>query len=388
MNVRTLAASALLALSPALAGAGQEAPSPPASGLVTVTLGAETERLWPFTADDFSGTPKDPVNLVFFGADPRAVRQALLALDGDRTAFGFPAGFPFDCLWSDAGGDEQAAWAASEGWAGGAIQLQCGAFGPFRIHLRLFRQGANTLGGAHFEFLISGTAEHEPLGWDYPRRLITADMARAGVLTNASEVPLTDLGGSYRTIRHQVFNVLIGIPDLVPLLVLVLGLPDEPQAAPVPIPADGRVSLLKVAAPFDPVQSHVGTQWDIEYDVMATTHPFCDVTGAYGVIAIQGEVHLALAVHTNPSGKYSRTFTAAGTLYVTPLDPRTLAPNGPTVEAIVSEDHRALLTDNSSQVHQVLLRDIFGDPAQSLFTKLDAGESDRFVKKVECGSNP
>lgn len=77
----------------------QVTPSP----LVTVNLGASSLEFWPFTGNDFSGTPQDPINLLFAGeSDPRALRAALLFLDGDRTAFGFPNVFPFNCTWIDA----------------------------------------------------------------------------------------------------------------------------------------------------------------------------------------------------------------------------------------------------------------------------------------------
>lgn len=68
------------------------APSP----LVTVDIGLDAVEFWPYTGADLSGTPKDPINLIFFGqADPRDIRAALLSLDGDRTAFGMPSAPPF-----------------------------------------------------------------------------------------------------------------------------------------------------------------------------------------------------------------------------------------------------------------------------------------------------
>ena len=80
-------------------------------------------------------------------------------------------------------GYEQAAYADPEGWVGGAVQLACVQPGaplgsPFRFHIRLFRSGEHTLGNAHFEFLIPGTAEHEVLSWDLAREFVTYDMGR------------------------------------------------------------------------------------------------------------------------------------------------------------------------------------------------------------------
>jgi len=71
-------------------GRDDHVPVPPA-GLVTVPFGGDELTWWPYTVMDFSGDPVDPGNLIFAGqADPLRIRAALLALNGDRTAFGFP----------------------------------------------------------------------------------------------------------------------------------------------------------------------------------------------------------------------------------------------------------------------------------------------------------
>ena len=95
MKKLMLTAVVLLAL-PGLATAWHEPPPP--TDLVSVP---EAGVFWPYTGRDYSGSPTDPINLVFLGdADPRLIRQALLALDGNRTAFGFPDAFPFNCTSS------------------------------------------------------------------------------------------------------------------------------------------------------------------------------------------------------------------------------------------------------------------------------------------------
>src|SRR5690348_11408637 len=77
--------------------ASTSAPAP--APLVTVPLPGRTLTLSPFTGFGF-GAESDPVNLIWIGrADPRALRADLLALDGDRTALGFPNVFPFNCTW-------------------------------------------------------------------------------------------------------------------------------------------------------------------------------------------------------------------------------------------------------------------------------------------------
>src|ERR1043166_2359479 len=76
--------------------------SPPAN-LTTVSFDGDQQTIWPFAGTDLSGSASDPINLIFRGhADVRSLRAALMALNGDRTAFGFPNAFPFNCTWSDA----------------------------------------------------------------------------------------------------------------------------------------------------------------------------------------------------------------------------------------------------------------------------------------------
>ena len=111
----------------------------PPAGLASFAAGNRTVECWPYTGTTLDGEPSDPVSLVLVGeADPVAIREALLTLDGDRTAFGFPPVYPFDQPWTDClGGSAQATWAADVGWTGGIIQMTVGAFEPLRIHLRL-----------------------------------------------------------------------------------------------------------------------------------------------------------------------------------------------------------------------------------------------------------
>src|SRR5688572_25000355 len=111
-----LAASVAVAL-PARAERCSDAPEAPGhekktvpapEALVVLDLAGGTEAVWPYTSADLTDTPKDPLNVVFTGAaDPRQVRAALLALDGDRTGFGMPDAFPFNCTWADAIGRQQ-----------------------------------------------------------------------------------------------------------------------------------------------------------------------------------------------------------------------------------------------------------------------------------------
>jgi hypothetical protein len=380
MRIVTSAAWALVALGlvvPALAG--NEAPPP--SDTVAVTLGGEPETIWPFTGNDFSGTPSDPINLVFTGtADPRTIRDVLLSLNGDRTAFGFPNAFPFNCTWSDAFGDEQAAWAEVEGWQGGAVQLQCGSFDPMRFHLRLFREAGFTLANAHLDLLIPGTTDHELLSWEVPEALVTVDLLRSGFLT-APPAPTEVITPTptYRTIRYQVFN---GLPVS---LRFALGLPLSNQTADVPVPNDGRATVLAVEHSYKPAQADLRVGFEVMFNQIIPK-PLCS-TGPLDLVWVKGPVHFELRTHTNPSGFYERTGTATAVLSVTPVDPAG-QPLGPTVPAEASEAHRGMITANTSEIRFVVLRLIDSDPAQSLLTSLAAGQSDRFSRTEVCGPQP
>src|SRR3954469_22871396 len=164
----------------------------PPSLLVPIALAGGSISIWPYTGVDFSGTPQDPINLVFTGkSDPRSIRSALMSLDGDRTAFGMPPVFPFNCTWSDAIGDLQTGYNATAAWVGSAVQLACGGYGPVRFHVRLFEAGATTLGNAHFEVLIPGTADHQVLSWELAEQLVKVDLIRSGLLDAADPLGST-----------------------------------------------------------------------------------------------------------------------------------------------------------------------------------------------------
>src|SRR6185503_3949693 len=83
---------------PSFAQVGEPAPSP----LVTVAGSSSTLAFWPYTTTALGGPASDPMNLAFPGADVRSIRAALMMLDGNRTAFGFPTAPPFNCTWKEA----------------------------------------------------------------------------------------------------------------------------------------------------------------------------------------------------------------------------------------------------------------------------------------------
>jgi hypothetical protein len=336
--------------------------------------------MWPFTGTDLAGTASDPVNLVFFGeADPRAIRQVLFGLDGDRSAFGFPAAFPFNCTWSDAIGRHQTAWAEPDRWQGSAIQLQCGSYDPLRFHLRLFREGRFTLGNVHFEALIPGTTDHEVLAWEFAEAFVKLDLVRSGALTEApGQTPLINPAPTYRTIRHQILN---GLP--VPLRA-VLGLPVTPQSAPVPIPTDGRASIFGLGRPFEPVKSDVRLEYDQPFG-QVIPKPFC-AAGPADFLKVEGALHFVHRVWTTAHGVYGARFTANGVLTVTPVDPTTGQPTGEAFSAVVEERHKSRVGGRATEARHLVLQTLLGPPAQSFLEDLAAGVVDRFERQMDCGA--
>jgi len=370
-------ATSLVAAGQASAWPGRDRPADPPD-VVSVQSGSDSVTLWPWTGQDFE-TPSDPVNLIFLGdADPRQIRQALLSVDGFRGSYGFPASPPFDCTWSDAIGAPETAWGEPDGWTGSAVGLQCGDYAGLRVHLRLFRQGPFTVGGAHFELLIPGTTTHEVLSWEFAEALVRLDLQRAGaLLVPPEQTDPINTAPTWRAIRPQVFN---SVPAS---LRAFLGLPVDPQSSPVPIPNDGRASLLRVVQTFEPQSSDVHQVFDHPFGQIVP-RPFC-ASGPGDLIRIDGALRFDYRVQTNPSGRYAVRFSATGTLQVTPIDPTTLQPSGPAVPAVVSETYRFELTDRREQVRMLRQQSILGDPAQLLTETLEAGHRDRYDLDLDCG---
>jgi hypothetical protein len=295
-------------LAPAVSPASQ-GPEPPA-GVQQVQAGGASLSLWPYTTPDLE-TPHDPVNLIFPNADPRAIRQELLKLDGSRPPF---AGLPgVDCTWTDAMGSEHAAYAEPEGWVGGAVQLACvlpGAplGGPFRFHVRLFRLGDHTIGGAHFELQIPGTAEHEVLSWDLARDLVAYDVARTGALTAAPSAVGLLPNGTFGVVRRPVY---LGLPPQAAGLLAFLGL-KLPQSGDVPIPTSGQAVVLPSSIALRPRQSKTTTTTQVTYSIVVSK-PFC-ASGPFDFVRLAGPLDFLLTVHTNPSGRYDRSYQLGGTL--------------------------------------------------------------------------
>ena len=381
-TVLTVAVACLASFAGVQTEAGQ-GPPPPAE-LQQVSVGGESITLWPYTTEDLE-SPSDPINLVFPNADPRAIRQALLKLDGNRPPFATVPGA--GCTWTDAMGNEQAAWAAPAGFVGGAVQLACVAPGaplgsPCRFHVRLFRSGRNTVGNAHYEFLIPGTAEHEALSWDLAREFAAYDVGRTGALTEAPSAVPTIAPGSYRTVRRPVYDALVaaGAGPLLAALGLV-----APPTGDVPIPTSGAARGLVATLAVGRECTRTTTATHVQYSIVVPK-PFC-ATGPSDFVKLEGPLDLSMTVETDRWG-YERGYLVAGTLSVTPMtptSPTSFVAVGEPVEGLVFERHAGRLDDRSGQVTETGAQVLLGEPPQSLRWSLAAGRSDRFVRQILCG---
>jgi hypothetical protein len=334
--------------------AGHPGGTLPPGPLTTVTFGTASATFWPFTGNDFSSQGQDPINLIFVGhADPRDIRAALLSLDGNRTALGFPAAGPFNCRWlDDVTGDMQTAYGEADGWTGSAIQLACGPYGPARFHLRLFRQGNWTLANVHFEIQVPGTTNHQVISWEVAEQFVIADLMRSGLLDLSAPMMPTDPinPAPFREIPDIIYN---GLP--VELRGLIGG-PLGNVSSPVPIGTDGRAMVLNLAGriPWTPgiwVQA-----FDITFD-QVIPKPFC-ASGPLDYLYAAGPVHMKQMVRLGRDGKYVSGFIAQGILNLTPVNPLTDPPSpiGGTYQAKVYETHESIFGDRYTAIYSYKLQ--------------------------------
>lgn len=325
-------------------------PTPPAD-LVDVSYGGETVTCWPYTGDDFTDNPYDPVNLIFVGeADPMAIRAALMSLDGDRTAYGFPDAFPFNMTWGDCIGNVQATYAEDGGWVGSVVQLSLGQYAPIRFHLRLFGTGAGwTMGGAHFELLIPGTADHQVLSWELAEQIVTVDMVRAGLLAAPPAHTGAITGNPYfREIPAAIYN---GIPEA---LKAAAGLPPGPSDTAVPIPNDGVATIFHLggSAPLQPGEFRQSFQ--LPFDQVIPM-PFCSA-GPLDFVKATGTLSLEKRVSVNNAGAYTYTSRVSGTLTAVPLDVTQdpPVPAGEPFQAVIGDAQNGFLTaDRARAMHDI-----------------------------------
>jgi hypothetical protein len=368
---------------PELAVNPPETPAP----LETITTQVGDLTLWPYTGTDVIGTRSDPINLVLVGeTDLRALRAALMFLDGDRSAFKFPATFPFDCTWTDAIGNAQTAYTPASGWSGSAVQLECGSYETIRFHLRLFDAGPYALANAHFETIIPGTTDHQVLSWELAEQLVVADFVRTGLLDQVSPVLLScPISPSpFREIPPIIYN---GLP---PGLQALTSGPSGPVSEPVPLVTDGQATILNVAGAAVVEHGVVRQELTIDFD-QVIPKPFC-ASGPGYYLYVNGPVDLVQVVRVTPGGLQS-LFRAAGTLALTPVDPSISppAPVGETYKAQVRQRGSSSVSDEGTLVSDWGLQLELppeGPYRGKLVTRLHVGPgSSQFSElTIECGS--
>jgi len=356
--------------------------SPP-PGVVTVAAGAQSLTFWPYTGENFSGTPQDPINLVFIGhADPRDIREALFALDGNRTAFGMPDEAPYNATWDDAIGDVQAGYGPDRGWTGGAVQLACGDYGPARIHMRMFELGGFTVANAHFEILIPGTTDHQVLSWELAEQFLLLDFQRAGLLDPVT--PMIPTGGinqpDFRTIPAQIYNLL-------PIeLRAAIGGPLGDVTADVPIRSDGNAMILNLAQRV-PAQTGQRVQDFVIHFDQTIPKPFCS-DGPLDYLYVSGEVHLYQVSEILLDGTYRSWFEASADLQAVPVNPLSGEIIGEPMQARVAEHHASMYSNRRTVARSWLSQRLLPrtNPHAGIYLKrIRVGDShDGFMEVERC----
>lgn len=321
----------------AISNQANSAPAP--AGVVNVTIGSGSLSLWPFTGVSFSGTPQDPINLIFAGnADPRQIRASLMSLSGTGRP-GPLAGIT--CTWDDAVGDPQTNYADAEGWVGSAIQLECNNFYGPRFHLRMFRQGNVTVANAHYEILIPGTNTHEVLSWEFAEQFITADMARTGSLV-AAPAPTSVITPApfYRAVQPAI------VAGLSAGQIAALGLSVNGDGS-ASIPSDGRATILTLGTGA-PITTGIDDKDFVITFGQIIPKPFC-VAGTTGYLYASGPIRVQM--HSGIAGNtYKSEWTGRGTLTLVQFNPSTGQPVGSPYQGEVNVRNSTELNDGKSSV--------------------------------------
>jgi hypothetical protein len=355
--------------------AAAAAPAP--AGLVAVAHDEEDHLLWPYSGEDFAGVPNDPINLIFAGhADPRNIRAALMALDGNRT--GHFAGF--DCTWQDAVGADQTGYSEGNGWTGSVIQLECGDYLTVRAHLRLFPIGSWTLANAHFDLLIPGTQAHEVIAWESAEQFVSADIGRTGLVTASDAIGPINQWPFFRAIRGEIATMMP------PALKVLNPVPPVPAGSPVPLFNNGLATLLHLGAERARVTGPIRYSLTIPFN-QVIPKPFCNSGNDF--VLVQGVVESRQHVSESASGNFSRYTHSTGTLMVTPFDPVAGHPIGEPMRAEVDQRFDASHgTPGASVTNRSNLRIIpTGGPGQMETRELRVGPhgATRLQYSERCG---
>jgi hypothetical protein len=350
---------------------------PPPSGLV----GVGSIQVWPWTGRDLDETIADPMNLVFTGdVDIVSLRAALMSLDGDRTSFGFPSAYPFNCTWNDASGEMQTAYTSGDGWVSNGVQLQCGNYDPLRFHIRLFAAGNAVVAAVHFDLLIPNTPQHQVISWELPQQLVTVDFVRSGLLAAAPAPAAVSAPGPVQSIPKPIYD---GIPDA---LKVAAGLPPGPApGASVPIPSDGVATVLNIGTRASVTAGVDEYEMTLPFN-QVIPKPFCSA-GPLDYVLAQGPVEISVSTRVNDRGELVTRNTLRGDLSVTPFDVLTQTPSGATYKAQISEIDNVGVGPSGTRVNAVQQRKAVPPQAGFLESHLVTGSngSARFTSSEKCG---
>jgi hypothetical protein len=291
-----------------------------------------------------------------------------------------PASAPFNCTWGDAIGANQTSYTEEHGWQGSAIQLECGDYEPMRFHVRLFDAGDGAVGNAHFEVIIPGTNQHEVLSWELAEQIVMVDMIRTGLLgAPIGQSAQINPAPTYRTINPLIYN---GLPVA---FRAAIGGPLGNQAAPVPIPSNGRATIATLASAPEAEQTVDRFAYTLQFN-QTIPKPFC-ATGPFDYIRVTGPVEFDQHVVVTGSGNYLSHFRARGTLSLTPVNPLTGQVIGETYEARVRANYRNMATDHVTKASnvdvQVMLANDGGPFTGKLVSRLRVGPGAADVASIE-----
>jgi hypothetical protein len=162
-----------------------------------------------------------------------------------------------------------------------------------------------------------------------------------------------------------------------------------PVSAPVPIPNDGRATILNV--PGGPAASpmHVRRDYVVNFD-QVIPKPFCTAGAPSGFLYVNGPVRFEQQLRLTPSGNFISQFHATGRLELLPVTVSpTIAPAGEPYEALVHERYKVVLTDHVTLVSlfqlQIELPPRGAGRGRLVVTlKLGPGASDVAAMDVRC----
>ena len=241
--------------------------------------------------------------------------------------------------------------------------------------------GSFTVGNAHFEMVIPGTADHQVLTWELAEQLVTFDMARTGLLGAApASTGFINASPSHRTIPSIIYN---GLP--VELCALIGG-PLDNVSADVGIPTDGQATRFVLAGQAAEAATRSEQEFVIEYD-QVIPKPFC-ANGATDFLYVKGPVSLKQAVFTI-GGELRQVFRAEGELVAVPIDVLTGQPSGEAMRARVSEDQASRAGDQGgrilgTQLQQLLPASAPGAGQRKIHVNVAIGKAPHYDANVIC----